>query len=49
MLEIMVSVIISVGISLFLNAVLLRSYALHMQKRFLDVYEKIRILSSKLR
>lgn len=45
----MFEIIVSVSISLFLNAALLKNYELHMQKRFIDVYEKIRMIYNKSR
>lgn len=45
--EITVSVIISVSISLFLSASLLKIYAQTMQKRFLDIYEILHNLATR--
>lgn len=47
MFEITVSIIISVSISLFLSAVLLKNYADTMEKRFSDIYELLHILATR--
>ena len=45
----MSQILISVSISFFLNIALLRLYERNMQKRFLDVYDILHSLISRLR
>lgn len=41
----MIQIVASVVISFFLTSILLRVYEVRMQQRFLDVYEKLLLIS----